>query len=59
MLNWVVNEHVFGEEDLGKQKITFPKATTEPGQVLQERKQCCSFESAIPFTTGRSSKEIA
>lgn len=32
MLNWVVNEHVFCEEDLRNQKITFPEATTEPNQ---------------------------
>lgn len=27
MLNWVVNEHVFGEQYLWK--ITFPEATTQ------------------------------
>lgn len=36
-LNWLVNEHVFGEEDLRNQKITFPevlftRVTTGPGQ---------------------------
>lgn len=30
ILNWVVNEHVFGEEDLGNRKITSTEASTGP-----------------------------
>lgn len=50
MLNWVVNEHVFCEEDLGNQKITFPRGDNGAQPGLQERKRCCSFESPIHRT---------
>lgn len=36
ILNWVVNEHVFGEEDLGNQKITFSEASTGPDQECRK-----------------------
>lgn len=32
MLNWVVNENAFGEEDLGNQEITFSEATNKPDE---------------------------
>lgn len=39
MLNCVLNEHVVGGENPGKQKITFPTAErAQPG--FQRRKQC-------------------
>ena len=37
MLNWVVNEHVFAEEDLRNQKITFPEATAGPDRDCRKR----------------------
>lgn len=44
MLNWVVNEHVFGEDDLRYRKTTFPEATTGPNQ------DCSKGNGAAPLS---------
>lgn len=53
MLNWVVNEHVFGEEDLGNQKITFPEATTGPKQDRRKENSAALLSLQSPSLNER------
>lgn len=53
MLNWVVNEHVFGEEYLWK--ITFPEATTQSDQYCREGNSAALFNLQPPALSVRVS----
>lgn len=53
MLNWVVNEHVFGEEYLWK--ITFPEATTQSDQYCREENSAALLNLQPPALSVRVS----